>query len=98
MDFYKETKSSSLNYTMLLKYSLTQTDSLAIKSLYIGFLFLAQNRRKLKQIVLIKLYMEFLFRQFSANNEMAFSDIVLFDKNLRLNIHTFRILYLCIEF
>lgn len=46
MDFYKETKSSSLNYTMLLKYSLTQTDSLAIKSLYIGFLFL---------------YIEFLF-------------------------------------
>ena len=64
MDFYKETKSSSLNYTMLLKYSLTQTDSLAIKSLYIGFLFLAQNRRKLKQIALIKLYMEFLFRQY----------------------------------
>ena len=51
MDFYKETKSSSLNYTMLLKYSLTQTDSLAIKSLYIGFLFLAQNRRKLKQTI-----------------------------------------------
>ena len=48
MDFYKETKSSSLNYTMLLKYSLTQTDSLAIKSLYIGFLFFAQNRHKLK--------------------------------------------------
>lgn len=48
MDFYKETKSSSLNYTMLLKYSLTQTDSLAIKSLYIGFLFLAQNRHKLE--------------------------------------------------
>ena len=65
MDFYKETKSSSLNYTMLLKYSLTQTDSLAIKSLYIGFLFLAQNRHKLKQIVLIKLYMEFLFHHSS---------------------------------
>ena len=65
MDFYKETKSSSLNYTMLLKYSLTQTDSLAIKSLYIGFLFLAQNRHKLKQIVLIKFYMDFLFRHSS---------------------------------
>lgn len=39
MDFYKETKSSSLNYTMLLKYSLTQTDSLAIKSLYRLFVF-----------------------------------------------------------
>ena len=65
MDFYKETKSSSLNYTMLLKYSLTQTDSLAIKSLYIGFLFLSQNGHKLKQIVLIKLYMEFLFRHYS---------------------------------
>ena len=98
MDFYKETKSSSLNYTMLLKYSLTQTDSLAIKSLYIGFLFLAQNRRELKQIVLIKLYTEFLFCQFSANIEMAFSDIVSFDKNLRLNTHTFRLLCLYIKF
>ena len=39
MNFYKETKSSSLNYTMLLKYSLTQTDSLAIKSLYKLFVF-----------------------------------------------------------
>lgn len=69
MDFYKETKSSSLNYTMLLKYSLTQTDSLAIKSLYIGFLFLAQNRHKLKNGLFNKFYMEFLFRQFFANIE-----------------------------
>ena len=65
MDFYKETKSSSLNYTMLLKYSLTQTDSLAIKSLYIGFLFLAQNRHKLKTVYFNKFYMEFLFRHYS---------------------------------
>lgn len=72
MDFYKETKSSSLNYTMLLKYSLTQTDSLAIKSLYIGFLFLAQNRHKLKQII----------SSFFTNIEMTFSDIISLDKIL----------------
>lgn len=65
MDFYKETKSSSLNYTMLLKYSLTQTDSLAIKSLYIGFLFLAQNRHKLKLNYFKNLYRIFLFRHSS---------------------------------
>ena len=64
MDFYKETKSSSLNYTMLLKYSLTQTDSLAIKSLYIGFLFLAQNRHKLKQFSLINSIWNFYFANF----------------------------------
>lgn len=69
MNFYKETKSSSLNYTMLLKYSLTQTDSLAIKSLYIGFLFLAQNRRKLETVYLIILYGIFI-SPFSANIEM----------------------------
>lgn len=30
--------------------------------------------------------------------KMTFSVIVSFNKNLRLNIHTFRLLYLCIEF
>ena len=65
MDFYKETKSSSLNYTMLLKYSLTQTDSLAIKSLYIDFLFLAQNRHKLKLNYFKNLYRICLFHHSS---------------------------------
>ena len=80
MDFYKETKSSSLNYTMLLKYSLTQTDSLAIKSLYIGFLFLAQNRHKLKQFSLINSIWNFYFANISPILKMALSDIVSLDK------------------
>ena len=42
MDFYQETKTYSLIYTMLLKYSLKQTTHNEIKN-YIGFLILAQT-------------------------------------------------------
>ena len=58
MDFYQETKTYSLIYTMLLKYSLKQTTHNEIKKLY-RLLNPAQNRRKLKSD-----YFKILYRIF----------------------------------
>lgn len=66
--FLSRNQSSSLNYTMILKYSLIQTDSLANQKVYICFFYPAQNRHKLKSDYFKILYRIFVFaihRQFS---------------------------------